>query len=249
MFALVLTPTRELALQISEVMKAVGAPLRLRVAVAIGGGSMVEQTADVSRRPHVVVATPGRLKEMVLGGDGSMGKVFAKLQVRGGEGEGRRGDERMPALSREADPRLSPAWLTPSSPPSLFHQCILVAYPCCLHHLCLLSTCCQGVSTSFPSPPSHLLPLPQFLVLDEADRLLDPSFQADMSPLLASLPTKRQTLLFSATFTASLQKLQVSEGSGDGAPPLTRPSVAAHPPNPARAGRPICHVTATPLPC
>lgn len=49
----------------------------------------------------------------------------------------------------------------------------------------------------------------KFLVMDEADRLLDASFESDLRSLLAVLPTdNRQTLLFSATLTASLVKLQ-----------------------------------------
>lgn len=46
--------------------------------------------------------------------------------------------------------------------------------------------------------------------MDEADRLLDPSFEQDLRVLLALLPdpAQRQTLLFSATLTPSLVKLQ-----------------------------------------
>ena len=48
----------------------------------------------------------------------------------------------------------------------------------------------------------------QFLVLDEADRLLDRAFEDELRVLLSSLPSSRQTLLFSATLTSSLQHLQ-----------------------------------------
>lgn len=49
----------------------------------------------------------------------------------------------------------------------------------------------------------------RFLVMDEADRLLDPSFEDDLRVVLSLLPDKdRQTLLFSATLTNSLIKLQ-----------------------------------------
>jgi ATP-dependent RNA helicase DDX49/DBP8 len=46
--------------------------------------------------------------------------------------------------------------------------------------------------------------------MDEADRLLDPSFESDLRVLLPLLPdpSKRQSLLFSATLTPSLVKLQ-----------------------------------------
>ena len=49
----------------------------------------------------------------------------------------------------------------------------------------------------------------KFLVLDEADRLLDPSFEEALRTVLAATPAAgRQTLLFSATMTKSLIKLQ-----------------------------------------
>jgi superfamily II DNA/RNA helicase len=49
----------------------------------------------------------------------------------------------------------------------------------------------------------------KFLVMDEADRLMDASFESDLRSLLTILPSdQRQTLLFSATMTASLVKLQ-----------------------------------------
>lgn len=45
--------------------------------------------------------------------------------------------------------------------------------------------------------------------MDEADRLMDASFESDLRSLLTILPSdQRQTLLFSATMTASLVKLQ-----------------------------------------
>lgn len=48
----------------------------------------------------------------------------------------------------------------------------------------------------------------KFLILDEADRLLEPAFEEDLSFILQSLADDRQTLLFSATMTTKLEKLQ-----------------------------------------
>jgi len=59
--ALVLAPTRELALQIAETFGALGGAHGVGVAVLIGGESMGPQVAALQRRPDVVVATPGRL--------------------------------------------------------------------------------------------------------------------------------------------------------------------------------------------
>lgn len=45
------------------------------------------------------------------------------------------------------------------------------------------------------------------VVLDEADRMLDMGFQADVEKILAALPRPRQTVFFSATFPASIEKM------------------------------------------
>lgn len=47
-------------------------------------------------------------------------------------------------------------------------------------------------------------------MLDEADRLLDPTFETELRYIVAALPAERQTLLFSATMTRSLIALQSS---------------------------------------
>ncbi len=59
--ALVLVPTRELALQVDEVLKTVLHPFGLNSAVLIGGSPMFRQIQALRKRPRVLVATPGRL--------------------------------------------------------------------------------------------------------------------------------------------------------------------------------------------
>jgi hypothetical protein len=67
-FAVVLTPARELAFQIAEQFSALGAPINVRVAVVVGGLDIVTQALELSKLPHVVVATPGRLAHHLTAG-------------------------------------------------------------------------------------------------------------------------------------------------------------------------------------
>ncbi|KAH9002414.1 P-loop containing nucleoside triphosphate hydrolase protein [Lactarius hatsudake] len=123
-FALVLTPTRELAFQISEQFVVLGSPLNIRTAVIVGGMDMMAQAIELNNRPHVVVATPGRIVD--------------HLRSSSAEWD----------LSRV-----------------------------------------------------------KFLVLDEADRLLAPSFAEDLAHLFGVLPKDRQTALFTATWTSSIDSI------------------------------------------
>ncbi len=59
--ALVLAPTRELALQIAETFDTLGGGQGIRTVVLIGGEAMGPQLAGLGKRPAVIVATPGRL--------------------------------------------------------------------------------------------------------------------------------------------------------------------------------------------
>ncbi|KAI0774099.1 DEAD-domain-containing protein [Fomes fomentarius] len=123
-YALVLTPTRELAFQIAEQFAVLGAPFNFRTAVVVGGIDMMEQALELGNRPHVVVATPGRIVDL--------------LKSTSGEWD----------LSRI-----------------------------------------------------------KFLVLDEADRLLTPSFAPELSYLFEILPKERQTCLFTATLTPAVERI------------------------------------------
>ncbi len=60
---LVLLPTRELALQVDEVLRKIGGKFGLRTAVLIGGASMRQQLQALRNKPHIIVATPGRLAD------------------------------------------------------------------------------------------------------------------------------------------------------------------------------------------
>jgi len=53
----------ELAYQISQQMTALGTPLGVRTAVIVGGMDMMSQSIAISKRPHILVATPGRLMD------------------------------------------------------------------------------------------------------------------------------------------------------------------------------------------
>ncbi|MCJ1307173.1 putative RNA helicase [Agyrium rufum] len=64
-YAVILTPTRELALQIFEQFKAISAPQALKPVLITGGTEMRTQALALSSRPHVVIATPGRLADHI----------------------------------------------------------------------------------------------------------------------------------------------------------------------------------------
>jgi ATP-dependent RNA helicase RhlE len=112
--ALILTPTRELALQIYQNFVQYGSHLPLRSGVIFGGVSQEPQVRELQRGVDVLIATPGRLWDL-------MGQGFIRL---------------------------------------------------------------GGV---------------EIFVLDEADRMLDMGFIADVRRIAKSLSTRRQNLLFSAT--------------------------------------------------
>lgn len=120
--ALVLTPTRELAIQIEESFKAYGDNLNLRHLVIFGGVGQQAQTDALKRGVDILVATPGRLLDLMNQGFINLNNI-------------------------------------------------------------------------------------EIFVLDEADRMLDMGFIHDVKRVVAKLPTKRQTLFFSATMPNEIQKL------------------------------------------
>ncbi len=62
---LVVLPTRELAIQVDEALKQVGARLGLKTAVLIGGTPINPQIQALKHRPHIIIATPGRLNDHI----------------------------------------------------------------------------------------------------------------------------------------------------------------------------------------
>lgn len=61
--AIILLPTRELALQVEEVLKPLARAFRLETVVLIGGAAIRPQVQQLRRRPAIIVATPGRLAD------------------------------------------------------------------------------------------------------------------------------------------------------------------------------------------
>jgi ATP-dependent RNA helicase DDX47/RRP3 len=66
LFAVVLVPTRELAFQINEVFEALGASIGLHCACIVGGIDMIQQSIVLAKKPHIIVATPGRLVDHLI---------------------------------------------------------------------------------------------------------------------------------------------------------------------------------------
>jgi ATP-dependent RNA helicase DDX47/RRP3 len=63
LFACVIAPTHELAYQISQQFESLGSAMGVRCAVIIGGVDMPSQEIALAKRPHIIVATPGRLQD------------------------------------------------------------------------------------------------------------------------------------------------------------------------------------------
>ena len=72
---LILTPTRELAIQIGESFAAYGRYLNIHHEVIFGGVSQFNQVAGLRRRPEVLIATPGRLLDLMHQGHVKIGQI------------------------------------------------------------------------------------------------------------------------------------------------------------------------------
>eukprot|EP00756_Hemistasia_phaeocysticola_P026276 Hpha_TRINITY_DN16052_c0_g1::TRINITY_DN16052_c0_g1_i1::g.119350::m.119350/K12614/DDX6, RCK, DHH1; ATP-dependent RNA helicase DDX6/DHH1 len=121
--ALILVPTRELAMQTAQVTKELGKHMNLQIMVTTGGTSLRDDIMRLAQPVHILVATPGRVIDLAS-------KGVAKLD-----------------------------------------RC-------------------------------------DFMVMDEADKLLSPEFAPLVDQVLEFLPKKRQLLLFSATFPISVKEFR-----------------------------------------
>ncbi|MFB8029788.1 DEAD/DEAH box helicase, partial [Streptomyces sp. NPDC055990] len=73
--ALVLVPTRELAQQVTDALTPYATSVNLRVATVVGGMSISRQSGALRRGAEVLVATPGRLKDLIERGDCRLDEV------------------------------------------------------------------------------------------------------------------------------------------------------------------------------
>lgn len=73
--ALVLVPTRELAQQVTDALTPYAKALRLRAATVVGGMSIGRQASALRSGAELLVATPGRLKDLIERGDCELGQV------------------------------------------------------------------------------------------------------------------------------------------------------------------------------
>ncbi|PNF41284.1 hypothetical protein B7P43_G01468 [Cryptotermes secundus] len=75
LYALVLTPTRELAMQVHKHLTAAARYTGIKIAVVVGGMAPQKQERLLSRGPEIVVATPGRLWELIQDGNPHLAQV------------------------------------------------------------------------------------------------------------------------------------------------------------------------------
>jgi superfamily II DNA/RNA helicase len=73
--AMILVPTRELALQVHDALEPLGRGLGLRMKVVVGGMSMGKQIEALRRGVDIVIATPGRLGDLIRQGECSLSEV------------------------------------------------------------------------------------------------------------------------------------------------------------------------------
>ncbi|EST39466.1 hypothetical protein N566_01795, partial [Streptomycetaceae bacterium MP113-05] len=77
--ALVLTPTRELAQQVTAALEPYAKSMRLRLATVVGGTSINRQSSALRGGAEVVVATPGRLRDLISRDDCRLDRVLVSV--------------------------------------------------------------------------------------------------------------------------------------------------------------------------
>merc|ERR1719209_2702242 len=70
--AIIMTPTRELALQIFREVKKFCKPLGLQPACIYGGSGISEQIAELKRGAEIIICTPGRMIDMLAANSGKV---------------------------------------------------------------------------------------------------------------------------------------------------------------------------------
>lgn len=75
LYALVLTPTRELCVQVKDHLIAVAKYTNINIAAVFGGLAQVKQERVLKKCPEIVVATPGRLWELIKEGNEHLNKL------------------------------------------------------------------------------------------------------------------------------------------------------------------------------
>ncbi|XP_050090271.1 ATP-dependent RNA helicase ddx24 [Anopheles aquasalis] len=76
LYGLILTPTRELAVQINDHLKSVTKYTDINIATVFGGLAVVKQERMLRKCPEIVIATPGRLWELIQAGNQHLAKVM-----------------------------------------------------------------------------------------------------------------------------------------------------------------------------
>lgn len=75
LYALILTPTRELAIQVKNHLVVAAKYTGIKIAVVVGGMAVVKQERVLNKGPEIVVATPGRLWELVQEGNAHLSQI------------------------------------------------------------------------------------------------------------------------------------------------------------------------------
>ena len=63
--ALILVPTRELAIQVAEALEPLLSPFKMKSVVLIGGEKISGQISDIKSNPDVIIVTPGRMNDHI----------------------------------------------------------------------------------------------------------------------------------------------------------------------------------------